>query len=73
MKMKMITNGFPSTLLSITNQCFEVHMFFIKFRCDSLSNSVFNIGMYVNTIVQPLFSYRSINKIVLLKVKYVSK
>lgn len=59
----------PSTRLSITNQCFGVRVFFIKFGCDSLSNSVFNIDMYVNTIVQPLFSYMSINKIVLLKVK----
>lgn len=53
--MKMTANGVFPTLLSITNQCFNVYMFFLKVRCHSLFNSVSNIGMYVNLIVQPFF------------------
>lgn len=59
---------FSFTLLSITNQCFNVCVFFIKFRCDSLLNSVSSIGMYVKHDSTAIFSYMSINKIVFLKV-----
>ena len=34
---------------------FNVCLFFVKFMCDSLLNSVFNIGMYVHMVSIPLF------------------
>lgn len=55
MEMKMIANGFFFHS-AFYNQCFfNVCLFFVKFRCDSLLNSVSSIGMYVRMVVYPFF------------------